>query len=85
MFFQLRFSSSRTPSKFLPHFKWDEVGKRPRCECLTLVCLTVSGVIGERGRYRNFSKSAKGECFCMSNLHTDEANKVDPIVVFFHK
>ena len=85
MFFQLRFASSRTPSKFLPHFNWDEVGKRPRCKCLTLACLTIDSVIGEMRQYGNFLKSAKGECFFMSNFHTDKANKVDPMVIFFHK
>ena len=36
-------------NKFSANFKWDEVRKRRRCECLTLATLIVKGVIGRRG------------------------------------
>ena len=51
-------------NKFSANLKWDEVRKRRRCECLTLVTLIVKGVIGRRGPQRKFTKSTKRECLC---------------------
>lgn len=41
--------NSQKFNKFLPHIKWDEVRKQPRCECLTFPCLIGRGTIAGSG------------------------------------
>ena len=70
--------NSQKFNKLLPHIKWDEVRKQPRCECLTFPCLIVRGTIAGSGGGSRMSRNL----FYMSNPHIDEANKME-LVVFF--
>ena len=65
----------------MPHFKWDQVRKRPKRECLTLVYITLGGVIGGGSGRETSQNLQKGDAF-VSNPHTDQAHLIDPVVLF---